>query len=181
MGRDSICDVTTKMAESKWQTKWTFRGDFSRQNALVSKKKIKDWWSTFGIHSNHIKQICIIFGFTRPLRSCIKLLTHFAYLKTNILRSQGRFFPAIWIPHPLCSGWTRNPALCPRSTNLKPCWPFSFASTWAMTRRPWSDIPLLPCRSCWHSCKRTPSSSFILYSIMTTASPGSRLLRMNLW
>ena len=38
--------------------------------ACIEKKK-KDLWSTFGIHSIHIKQNCSIFGFTCPLRGII--------------------------------------------------------------------------------------------------------------
>ena len=54
-------DVMAKMVESKWWTKWTFRGNFLGKNALVLKK--------YGIHSTHIMKNCRIFRFTCPLRS----------------------------------------------------------------------------------------------------------------
>ena len=57
-----------KDGEIKMAHEVNFQRWFLGSKCSCIEKKIKDLWSTFAIHSTHIKQNCSIFGFTCPLK-----------------------------------------------------------------------------------------------------------------
>ena len=67
-------EIPLMMSQQRWQNQNCGRSELSEvilgSKCACIKKKIKDLWSTFGIHSTPIKQNCTIFGFTCPLRPC---------------------------------------------------------------------------------------------------------------
>ena len=64
-------EIPLVTSQQRWRNQNGGRSELSevisRVKMRLYRKKKKDLWSTFGIHSIHIKQNCSIFGFTCPL------------------------------------------------------------------------------------------------------------------